>query len=313
MIFFYFFILIIFSFFISYFLNKKIKNYDYPGPNKIHQMKVLTSGGIMPFSILSLFILFISNSNFFTLNTNEYFINVPKLWVAPMAILILSLLSFWDSISFIPYQMRLFVQFIIVFISLSLFPINPSFNFQTPLFLGILPVKIDVVISIVFWIFIINSTNFMDGYDGMFSFQTISVFSTFAAVFFLINENYYLYISLLSGIISIIFIYFNFNKKYKMFIGDSGSIPAGFIIGWLTITLINMGHFFSAILINLIFILDVFFTLLIRIINKKSIFLRHNDFFFKKIIYRYGAKKYFSYTSAAQFVISLFSILLILD
>jgi UDP-N-acetylmuramyl pentapeptide phosphotransferase/UDP-N-acetylglucosamine-1-phosphate transferase len=294
-------------------LNKKIKNYDCPGPNKIHQMKVLTSGGIIPFSILSLFIVFISNSNFFTLNTNEYFINVPKLWVAPTAILILSLLSFWDSISFIPYQIRLFAQFIIVFISLSLFPINPSFNFQTPLFSGILPVKIDVVISIFFWIFIINSTNFMDGYDGMFSFQTISVFSTFAAVFFLINENYYLYISLLSGIISIIFIYFNFNKKYKMFIGDSGSIPAGFIIGWLTITLINMGYFFSAILINLIFILDVSFTLLIRIINKKSIFLRHNDFFFKKIISRYGAKKYFSYTSAAQFVISLFSILLISD
>ena len=79
----------------------------------------------------------------------------------------------------------------------------------------------------------------------------------------------------------IIFLPFNLNKKQKLFIGDTGSIPTGFILGWLLISLANMGYLLSAILINLFFILDIALTLIIRILQRKSIFIRHNDFFSK--------------------------------
>ena len=51
-------LLIIFSFFLSYYFNLKIKNFDKPGKNKIQKIKVLTSAGLFPFFIFLSFILF---------------------------------------------------------------------------------------------------------------------------------------------------------------------------------------------------------------------------------------------------------------
>ena len=108
--------------------------------------------------------------------------------------------------------------------------------------------------------------------------------------------------------IGILFIPFNFGKKFKMYIGDTGSIPSGFILGWMLISLINMGYYLSAILINFLFLVDVVVTLIIRLIKKKSIFIRHNDFFFKKIIRKYGERKYFTYALPLQTIMIVLSI-----
>ena len=106
-------------------------------------------------------------------------------------------------------------------------------------------------------------------------------------------------------IYGIIFIFFNFSKRNKTFIGDTGTIPIGFIIGWLTLTLCDLGHLVSALLITFYYIFDVIFTLSKRIFQKKSIFIRHNDFIFKKIYLKLGIKKLF-------FVIIPINILLII-
>ena len=112
--------------------------------------------------------------------------------------------------------------------------------------------------------------------------------------------------------LGIIFIPFNFSKKYKLFLGDAGSIPSGFILGWMLISLINMGYIISAILLNIIFILDISYTLLFRILNKKSIFKRHNDFVFKKIILKCGPRKYFINSIFIQIILVILSITLII-
>ena len=80
-------------------------------------------------------------------------------------------------------------------------------------------------------------------------------------------------------------------KKNKSFIGDTGTIPIGFIIGWLFLTLCDFGYFFSALMIILYYIFDIAYTLSVRIIKKKSIFVRHNDFIFKKFNLKFGIKK----------------------
>ena len=89
-----------------------------------------------------------------------------------------------------------------------------------------------------------------------------------------------------------------------MYIGDAGSIPSGFVLGWMLISLINMGYYLSAISINFLFLLDVVVTLIIRLLKKKSIFIRHNDFFLK-IIRKYGERKYFTYALPLQTMIVL--------
>ena len=305
---FYYFAIIFISFYLGRYFNVKIKNYDLPGNDKVHEEKVITSGGLLPLlsiSILICYFIFFKNYN------SNYYNNIPQLWIAPLAILILTLISFLDDINYIPYQFRLISQIVVVFFCISLFPINFTYHFQTPIFNGLLPVKLDVILTIFFWIFIINSSNFIDGYDGMYSFQTVTTFFGLGVIFFLLDETFHLQISILLLLAGIIFLPFNLNKKQKLFIGDTGSIPTGFILGWLLISLANMGYLLSAILINLFFILDIAITLIIRILQRKSIFIRHNDFFFKKIIFKKGPKNYFIVSFIIQIILIAISIFLI--
>ena len=72
------------------------------------------------------------------------------------------------------------------------------------------------------------------------------------------------------------------------------------------------GVFLSGILINILFLLDVVITLFKRIYNKKSIFIRHNDFIFKKNILKHGAKKYFYFAFPLQIIICSISIYLVI-
>lgn len=302
-------ILILLSYFVSYFFNLKIKNFDSPGKDKIQKFKVLTSGGLFPFLILSLilfYLIYFSDAVY-----SEYFFDIPQKWMAPICILIFVLISFYDDFNYIPFQLRLFLQLILVYLSFSLLPASQEYNFQTPLFNGLIPVKLDIIFTMILWTFIINSTNFIDGYDGMFSFQVASNFLALSILFFIIDEMFHFQVSILMFLIGILFIPFNFSKKFKMYIGDAGSIPAGFVLGWMLISLINMGHYISAILINFLFLADVIVTLMIRLSRKKSIFVRHNDFFFKKIIIKYGKKNYFFYAIPLQIIIILFSIIFI--
>jgi UDP-N-acetylmuramyl pentapeptide phosphotransferase/UDP-N-acetylglucosamine-1-phosphate transferase len=303
-----FFFLIILSYISSYIINKNLKNFDLPGKEKIHKKKVVTSGGLMSFIMVTLIILYLIYFNDYD---SQFYNEIPKIWLAPICILVFTLISFLDDLNYIPYQLRLIVQIVLVYFCISLLPVNYNFNFQTPMFDGFIPVKLDIIITIFFWTFLINSTNFIDGYDGMYSFQMITNFIGLSSIFYLIGESFFFNVSIIMLFVGTIFIPFNFNTKYKLFLGDVGSIPSGFILGWMIISLINMGYFFSAVLLNLFFIIDITYTLIERIFKKKSIFERHNDFLFKKYILNYGPKKYYSYAILFQSIMILLSIIFI--
>ena len=68
----------------------------------------------------------------------------------------------------------------------------------------------------------------------------------------------YLAIGLLSA--SIPFLYFN-KPSAKIFMGDSGSIFFGYIIGWIILRLISIDLWFVAIIISIYPILDVTITI----------------------------------------------------
>ena len=129
--------LIIFSFFASHKINLLIKNFDTPGKNKIQKQRVLTSGGLVSFvsfSILLFYLIYFSNSEY-----GNYFNRIPQVWMAPTSVLILVFISFYDDLKYIPFQVRLFVQLSIVYLCISLFPINQIYNIQTPIFDGLIP------------------------------------------------------------------------------------------------------------------------------------------------------------------------------
>ena len=82
---------------------------------------------------------------------------------------------------------------------------------------------------------IINSFNLIDGIDGLAGFISIIIFSSFGIISFIIGDKALFFISLVSIGAVIAFLRFNFSERYKIFMGDTGSLILGFIIALIVL------------------------------------------------------------------------------
>lgn len=136
-------------------------------------------------------------------------------------------------------------------------------------------------------LYIINSYNLIDGIDGLASSIGITILSIYGTVFFVLqNEFYFLLCAVLVGLL-MAFLVYNFSDSNKIFMGDTGSMIIGFMIGFLSLKLSNVDpdsfqNSFGVIPENLpilissilcIPFLDTIRVFLIRTLNKKSFFI----------------------------------------
>ena len=205
--------------------------------------------------------------------------------------LILMIVSFLDDLKNVSSKIRLIFQIFCVLSSLFLFKdelnllIGSSFlNFISPEFSILKPIIILFLLTIL-WVWIINLFNFMDGMDGITSVQviTLAIFINIISIFDLIEINF-LYFSLILLAIFIAFLSVN-KPPAKIFLGDVGSIPIGYLVGFLIIyNVINTGLIIPFVIIILYYLLDSTITLLIRLLNGENIFQAHSNHFYQKII-----------------------------
>lgn len=218
----------------------------------ISKKSVPTSGGII-LSVVFLILILI-----WYLNYPKLFFSIPRLEVFIFSIITLTIISFIDDFRPINPIYRFAIQLSIVFISLSTIETH-VFNF--------IPLKLSVVLSVYFWAYYININNFIDGIDG-FEISNV-IFCCIAVIIttMIMNINIlekYISIGILS--VSLPFLYFN-KPSAKIFMGDSGSIFFGYIIGWMVLRLISIDLWYIALIITIYPILDVTLT----IINKMRI------------------------------------------
>jgi UDP-N-acetylmuramyl pentapeptide phosphotransferase/UDP-N-acetylglucosamine-1-phosphate transferase len=115
------------------------------------------------------------------------------------------------------------------------------------------------------WIWFINLFNFMDGIDGLAASETICISVGYLAVAATLSrpDDVNTLALLLAGATAG-YIVWNWHPA-KVMMGDSGSIPLGFLLGWLLIDLSLQGHFAAAAILPIYFVTDATYTLLKRI------------------------------------------------
>jgi len=149
----------------------------------------------------------------------------------------------------------------------------------------------------------------MDGMDGLTCAQVLllAVITNFLAVLGLLSENLQ-YLSLV--LISLFLAFFKFNKPpAKIFLGDVGSIPIGYLTGLILVkTLLNNGPLIPIIIALLFYFFDSTITLIIRLTKKKKIMEAHSDHFYQKNL-RAGQ----THNQVLKKIIVLFIVLLILS
>lgn len=158
-----------------------------------------------------------------------------------------------------------------------------SFSPQETVFSGILPYWLDRTAMIVGWAWFINLYNFMDGIDGITGVETTSIAAGAIAIALAagIGETYAVFVMLALVGASLGFLVHNWHPA-KIFLGDIGSIPLGFIVGFGLLSIAVNGHLIAALILPLYYIADSSITITRRALRGEKIWQAHREHFYQK-------------------------------
>ena len=248
-------------------ISKYIQLYDYPdGIRKLHKNKTSLSGGVFVFLSIIIYMIFFSYLN---ANKFEYFYlfsNKSTLLFFSSLTLIFILGFLDDKFSISPDKKLLCLFFIIYLYVLSDSTVNIenitfSFTDQTIIINKSSPIFTTLVIVT----FIICS-NMFDGINGQSS--LFFIFTILALLGF--NQAIFGY---LLFILILILIFFYFNIKGKVFLGDNGIFVISFVIAIFYLKTYNIYgaiDFDQMILIAFIPIIDMIRVSILRTFNGKN-------------------------------------------
>ena len=195
----------------------------------------------------------------------------------PYAILfsffLLAAVSLLDDLISLPAWVRLLVHGLAALISVQLFP---------PLFGDALPLWLDRALVALAWVWCINAFNFMDGIDGITATEMISVGLGFCLIYGVLNQfpaplAVYGMVVASAGMG---FLWWNWHPA-KIFLGDVGSIPIGFIVGWLLLLAVHSGLAFPALILPAYYISDSAITIIRRAWAREKIWQAHSKHYYQ--------------------------------
>ena len=201
---------------------------DEPDNRSSHLKLTPTLGGVTIFAGV-----IISSCIFINFSSDIFF----QLYVA--AVIILLLVGVKDDILILSPVKKLLAQILsslIVIIGSDLRIINLYGIF------GIfeVPYLVSVLLTLFVFISLINAYNLIDGIDGLAGGLGIISSACFGC-YFTLNGNVafsLLCFSLVGALLG--FLYFNYSKTYKIFMGDTGSMIVGFSLSSFAVQLMNM-------------------------------------------------------------------------
>lgn len=229
-------LLIVFqSFIVSYLVIPRIisivriKNLmDKPNQRSSHKEKTPTMGGVAFFA---------------SLLSSLYFLQVYDSHKLGLSLVIGLLILFYvgvkDDLVGVSPRTKIIGQmlsFIFVMDSneLSITSLNGFLGFYE------LPLWISYFLGIFIIISIVNAYNLIDGINGSASMVGIMIFSIFSYIFYQTEDYYFVLLSISSIGCLTAFLRYNISKKNSIFMGDTGSLLIGFVIGVCTLRFLNL-------------------------------------------------------------------------
>lgn len=239
---------------------------DHPNERSSHTMPVPRGGGA---AILVAFVLALSA----IVLTGGW--SDPPLGVALLAALfMLALVSWIDDRQPLPWRLRLSVQFAAVS------AVSATLLGSSGLSLSTLVVAAPIIIT--GWLWVINLTNFMDGIDGIVGVEMIVFAVGSALCLYLVDAMPGLVaLALVLAAATAGFLCWNWPPA-KIFLGDVGSIPLGFLIGFFMVQLAAHGLWGAALALPAIFLADASLTLFARWRRGEKVTQAHRSHFYQR-------------------------------
>lgn len=270
--------------FIPIILNfcKERRLYDIPNSRKVHKKAIPRLGGVsfLPsMSIAFLGTLFFFNKSF---EDNQLTLSLWSVYFFVSLLLIYGVGLIDDLIGLGAKS-----KFVVQIIAASLLPAAGLYINNLYGFLGFydIPYMIGAPLTVFIIVFVNNAINLIDGIDGLSACLSLIALTGFLICFLM--EALWFYGILIAGLMGILvpFLYFNLlgspEKNRKIFMGDSGSLTLGFILGFLSVKytmdnpLVMESNPYSIIIslsLLLVPVFDVVRISLVRIMHHRPIF-----------------------------------------
>ena len=158
-----------------------------------------------------------------------------------------------------------------------------SFAPQEMVLGGLVPFWLDRALMIMGWAWFINLYNFMDGIDGITGVETVSIATGVCIVLSAagIVDPFVGFLTLILTGACLGFLAHNWHPA-KIFLGDVGSVPLGYLIGFCLLSLAVKGHLIAALILPLYYLADSGITIIRRALRGEKIWQAHREHFYQK-------------------------------
>jgi len=192
--------------------------------------------------------------------------------------LVLALVSWRDDVGGLSPALRLAIQAVAVAIGMAFLP-GAGTVFQ-----DLLPSWLDGVAAGLAWLWFVNAFNFMDGIDGIAGTEAAAIGAGVALLALahldVVGLGTGLFGAAAAGA-ALGFLRWNWQPA-KLFMGDVGSVPLGYLLGWLLLTVAGAGYWAAALILPLYFLADASWTLLHRLARGERIWQAHRQHFYQR-------------------------------
>jgi len=192
-------------------------------------------------------------------------------WIVMAGAFALLLLSWRDDRVSLSARTRLLVHLLAVAAGLLALP-DKLLVFQ-----GWLPFWADRAASAFLWLWFLNLYNFMDGIDGITGVETLCIA---AGLYFLSPAQEQA--AVLAGA-SVGFLLWNWHPA-KIFLGDAGSVPLGYLLAWLLLRMAGEGLWAPALILPAYYLADASITLIKRALRREKIWQAHRQHFYQRAV-----------------------------
>ena len=194
------------------------------------------------------------------------------------AALLLAGVSWVDDLRSLPPWFRLIAH------AAAILPVLYFLGFKGPVFQGLLPSWADLAIAALLWVWFINLFNFMDGIDGI---SGVEAGAIGAGVVLVAGQTILPWpepaLGATLAAAAVGFLFWNWHPA-KVFLGDVGSVPLGFLIGWLLLSLASGGAWAAAAILPLYYLADATITLARRGLRGEPVWRAHREHFYQRAV-----------------------------
>lgn len=223
--------------------------------------------------------------------------------VMPMVVLgmaVLAIVSWLDDRSGgLPVGIRLGAQAISVGVVIAMLPLEATVT------QGLVPGWLERIVLWFAWMWFTNLFNFMDGINGITGVEMVTI-GAGCALIAAMSPHGDGTVGLIVAAAALGFLPWNWGKA-KVFLGDVGSVPAGYLLGGLLLALALSGHWAAALILPMYYWVDATYTLLRRLLRGEKVWQAHRSHF-----YQQGARKLGSHTAVAVRIAGLNLLLVVL-